>query len=100
MLFRCRFSIDNSPSRWTTLIIPPVGFVVTGISGCIKPKTELTNPDKELMKNESYKKGYEQKLRTRKWGKVLSGLGIALVVDAVVYTIVSPYIHRLAAIQL
>ena len=78
---------------WSTVFVPPVGFIGVVIAGGVHPKLENTNPDEELIKNESYKKGYTQKLRTKKWGKLWSGFGIALAVDAVAYYSFRAYVH-------
>jgi hypothetical protein len=59
---------------FSSLIVPPAGFITTIALSTIKPKTRTLNlPNQKLVLNDQYMKGYMQKASRMKAGKAWIG---------------------------
>ena len=69
-------------------VIIPYGYVVPVTLSFIKPKLNVAEvPDKKLLQNKDYVRGYLKQAHNRKIGKAAAGAGIGTGVGAIIVTI-------------
>lgn len=75
---------------FSSLLVPPAGFITTIALSTIQPKIKNLNvPNEQLLKNDQYYKGYMQKATRMKagraWGGCLTGLAFFGIAFFMVY---------------